>query len=220
MEKVTSADGTTIAFERTGEGDPLIIVGGALSDRETHRPLASKIRNHTVVTYDRRGRGDSSDTAPYLVEREVEDLAALVEAHRNAALYGHGSGATLVLRAAATGLKISAAILHNPALVPQDEETTRQVSTLLATGRHAEAAAKFQGPPANAHTLLYDFAVTSHPDPLELAGRVHCPTLVIAGPDKDLAHALPRGRHAVLHNDEALAQVLTEFLESYRPERT
>jgi pimeloyl-ACP methyl ester carboxylesterase len=224
MEKVTSADGTTIAFERSGEGDPLIIVGGALSDRETHRSLAAELPDHTVIIYDRRGRGDSSDTAPYLVEREVEDLAALIETLGTAAVYGHESGASLVLRAAADGLPINAAILHNAPLGPNDEESTQQVTTLLATGRHAEAAARFRGTPSNAHTLLYDFAVMSHPDPKELASAVPCPTLVVVDETtdayKDFAHALPHGRHAVLHNEEALVPVVHEFLGSYRPERT
>ena len=80
MNTVTSKDGTKIAFEKSGEGPPLVIVGGALSDRRgaaTHADLLGS--NFTVSTYDRRGRGDSGDTPPYAVEREIDDLQALVE---------------------------------------------------------------------------------------------------------------------------------------------
>jgi pimeloyl-ACP methyl ester carboxylesterase len=79
MNTVTSGDGTTIAFERFGEGPPVILVGGATTDRAMTRPLAEELaKDFTVINYDRRGRGDSSDTPPYAVEREVEDIGALI----------------------------------------------------------------------------------------------------------------------------------------------
>ncbi|HEY6412755.1 MAG TPA: alpha/beta hydrolase, partial [Edaphobacter sp.] len=79
MKKVISKDGTVIAFDRSGEGPPIIVVVGALADRSAGAPLAALLAQHfTVFNYDRRGRGDSGDTAPYAVEREVEDLEALI----------------------------------------------------------------------------------------------------------------------------------------------
>ena len=79
METVTSSDGTTIAFERLGDGPPLIVVCGAMCDRALMRPTAEELAKHfTVFNYDRRGRGDSRDTTPYAVEREIEDISALV----------------------------------------------------------------------------------------------------------------------------------------------
>jgi pimeloyl-ACP methyl ester carboxylesterase len=79
MNRVTSSDGTTIAFDRLGEGPPVILVCGGSTDRSANAPLAALLARHfTVFNYDRRGRGDSGDTAPYAVEREVEDLEALI----------------------------------------------------------------------------------------------------------------------------------------------
>ena len=81
MGTVTAPDGTTIAYDRSGEGPVLILVGAAFNDRQTTAPLAAVLAPHfTAVSYDRRGRGDSTDTAPYAVEREVEDLGSLIEA--------------------------------------------------------------------------------------------------------------------------------------------
>src|SRR5437763_4769065 len=105
MKTVQSADGTTLAFDQLGKGPALILVGGALCARlswsgpELARLLAPRF---TVYNYDRRGRGDSGDTLPYAVEREIEDLEALIQvAGGTAALFGHSSGACLALEAAA-----------------------------------------------------------------------------------------------------------------------
>jgi pimeloyl-ACP methyl ester carboxylesterase len=127
MEKTRSKDGTTIAFDRYGEGPPVILVGGATCDRAMTRPHAEELAKHyAVINYDRRGRGDSGDTAPYAVEREVEDLAALiVEAGGSAFAYGHSSGAGLVLHAAAAGLAFAGIVLHEPPYVPDVEEERR-----------------------------------------------------------------------------------------------
>jgi pimeloyl-ACP methyl ester carboxylesterase len=79
METVTSSDGTTIAFDRLGDGPPVIVVGGQLCDRALTRPTAEELaKRFTVFNYDRRGRGDSGDTSSYALEREVEDIAALI----------------------------------------------------------------------------------------------------------------------------------------------
>src|SRR5512139_1505664 len=102
MGQVVSKDGTAIAFDETGQGPAIILVGGALSDRSAAAPLALLVAPHfTVFAYDRRGRGGSGDTAPYAVEREVEDIDALiVEAGGSAFVFGHSSGAVLALEAA------------------------------------------------------------------------------------------------------------------------
>ncbi len=79
MGQVRSTDDTTIAFERLGDGQPVIVVGGATCDRAKTRPTAEELAKHfTVFNYDRRGRGDSGDTAPYAIEREIEDIGALI----------------------------------------------------------------------------------------------------------------------------------------------
>ncbi len=77
METVTSADGTTIAFDQLGSGPPLVLVAGASCDRVVDAGIAAGLAAHfTVLNHDRRGRGDSTDTPPYAVEREIEDLRA------------------------------------------------------------------------------------------------------------------------------------------------
>src|SRR5258706_2176516 len=110
MQKVISSDGTPIAFDRTGSGFPIILVDGALCYRASgpSGPLAALLAPHfTVFTYDRRGRGDSTDTPPYAVEREIEDLKALLNAAGGSAfVYGISSGAALALEAANQGLAI------------------------------------------------------------------------------------------------------------------
>src|SRR6266704_2544578 len=104
MPAVTSADGTAIAYEKNGAGPALVVVDGALTTRTSSSKaelIALLSPRLTVYTYDRRGRGDSGDTPPYAVAREIEDLDAVIEeAGGSAALYGHSSGACLALEAA------------------------------------------------------------------------------------------------------------------------
>ncbi len=182
---VTSADGTRIAFDRIGDGPPIIVVGGILCDRERTRPLATAFsRFATVLNVDRRGRGASGDTRPYAREREFDDLAALVAAAGGrAALYGHSSGAGLALRAVAQGLTVTRLILHEPPFGADDVESTtaaeglaRSVVAELDAGRGASAIEVFMSaagvPPdtvasmsadprlvAMAHTMRYDIEV-------------------------------------------------------------
>src|SRR3954453_15968552 len=106
METVTSADGTTIAFDQIGAGAPLVLVSGAICDRTVDAPIAAGLSAHfTVLNYDRRGRGDSSDPLPFAVEREIEDLEILLAAAGGSSVVvGLSSGAALAARAAAAGL--------------------------------------------------------------------------------------------------------------------
>lgn len=178
----TSRDGTPIAFERLGDGEPVIMVAGALQGRATLHPYAEELSRHlTVFNYDRRGRGGSGDTAPYAVEREIEDLGALIaEAGGTASVYGHSSGSALVLHAAARGMPIDKIVLHEPPFGSGSEEERRaeqeeaeQISALLAQDRRGDAVKFFLAsmglPPemidhlsqdpamlANAPTILYD----------------------------------------------------------------
>jgi len=208
-----SRDGTPIAFKRLGDGEALILVGGALQGRATYHPLAEELSRHlTVVNYDRRGRGDSGDTAPYSVEREIEDLRALIAAAGGtASVYGHSSGAGLVLHAAAHGLPLDKIVLHEPPFGSGSEEERRaeqeeaeQISALLAQNRRVDAVTLYfasMGLPtevvqhlahdpamlANAPTIRYDpYEVMSEHSrggmtPAEQASRVTLPALVLAG---------------------------------------
>ncbi|MFC4911830.1 alpha/beta fold hydrolase [Actinomadura gamaensis] len=164
MHKVISADGTPIAYEASGEGPVVIVVGGAFNDRMTALPLADALDGTlTVVRYDRRGRGDSGDNAAAgdgggtitgddranAAAREVEDLRALVDAVGGTpALYGMSSGGALALRAAADGVPVSRIALYEVPFVPDDRsaqarETAEAVSALLAEGRRADAVVAF-----------------------------------------------------------------------------
>ena len=137
MDKVTSRDGTAIAFDRLGDGPPVIMVCGAMCARALMRPTAEELAKHfTVFNYDRRGRGDSADTAPYAVEREIEDIGALIiEAGGTASVYGHSSGAGLVLHAAAHGLPIAKIVLHDPPTRPM--ATRRRDGSRGSTARNS-----------------------------------------------------------------------------------
>jgi pimeloyl-ACP methyl ester carboxylesterase len=148
IDTLTSSDGTTIAFDRLGNGPAVIVVGGQLADRALTRPTAEELAKHfTVFNYDRRGRGDSGDTAPYAVEREIEDLGALIdEAGGRASVYGHSSGAALALHAAA-GLPIAKLVMHEPPYNPDGDEDRQRdtrkkaenIKTLLAEDRSGDA---------------------------------------------------------------------------------
>jgi pimeloyl-ACP methyl ester carboxylesterase len=151
METVRSRDGTTIAFDRSGRGPSLIIVNGALSDRGAVSDLARRLADElTVIAYDRRGRGDSTDTPPYAVEREIEDLAAVVDAAGGSAfVFGHSSGAVLALGAAAAGVPIARLALYEPPLMVDDarppipDDYVSHLDELVAAGRRGEAVSYF-----------------------------------------------------------------------------
>jgi pimeloyl-ACP methyl ester carboxylesterase len=150
-KKTLSRDGTPLAYERTGQGPAVVLVSGAMSTGATMRPLAAVLSDRfDVVVYDRRGRGESGDTAPYAVEREVEDLAALIEAvGGEAALYGMSSGGALALHAAASGLPLrGVAVYEVPYAVHESAmkgraEYTEGLTEALAQGRRGDAVELF-----------------------------------------------------------------------------
>ena len=130
METVTSADGTVIAFDQLGSGPPLIVVAGASCDRAVDTAIAAALADRfTVLNYDRRGRGDSTDTPPYAVDREIEDLDVLVSAAGGTAtVVGLSSGAVLAAHAAASGLPVRHLVMWEPPF-RLDAEGQRQTAT-------------------------------------------------------------------------------------------
>ncbi len=151
MNNVGSRDGTTIGFDRSGEGPPIVLVGGAFNDRSTAAPLAAQLEpRFTVFTYDRRGRGGSGDTAPYAVDREIEDLEALIaDAGGSASVYGLSSGGVLALEAAARGLPITRLVVFEPPFIVEGsrprppEDLALQLSELASSGRRGDAVELF-----------------------------------------------------------------------------
>jgi pimeloyl-ACP methyl ester carboxylesterase len=211
MRTVISKDGTPIAFDQSGEGTPLILVVGAFNDHSTGAPLAAPLSEHfTVFNYDRRGRGASGDTVPYAIEREIEDIEALiVAAGGQAAVFGYSSGALLALKAKAVGLPISRLALYDPPFLLDDgfpklaREIAVRLTELLASGRRGEAVELFQTeivgiPPAMvaqlrhapfrptletiAHTLVYEATLDGDMEVLaQQLPSITVPTLVISG---------------------------------------
>jgi len=150
METVRSKDGTTIAYDRRGSGPPVVLVGGALSDRRGATAVAEALAPRmTSIAYDRRGRGDSTDTASYAVEREIEDLAAVMEAAGAVFVYGHSSGAVLSLRATAAGLPIRRLALYEPPFILDDSrpplppDYDAHTDALISEGRAGDAVEYF-----------------------------------------------------------------------------
>ena len=147
MDTVASADGTMIAFDRYGDGSPVIMTVGAFNTRSQTEPLARALApRFTALNYDRRGRGDSGDTAPYSVEREIDDIAALiVAAGGSASVFGHSSGATLALKAAASSLPITHLVLYEPPFNTDETypalpaDFARELAELVSAGRRGDA---------------------------------------------------------------------------------
>jgi pimeloyl-ACP methyl ester carboxylesterase len=144
MRHTLSKDGTRIAFERSGTGPVLLIAGGALADHHFYAPLAAELeREFTVFNFDRRGRGMSGDTQPYHVQREIEDLAALIDqANSKVFLYGHSAGAVLALRAAAAGLDIVKLVLADPPFTPCGDHNAKERAEFARQTDHVEALAR------------------------------------------------------------------------------
>jgi pimeloyl-ACP methyl ester carboxylesterase len=232
MLQVTSKDGTVIAYDRIGQGPALLLVGGAFQyraiDPRTTQLAALLAEHFTVFHYDRRGRGDSLDTQPYAVEREMEDLEALIsEAGGAAFVFGMSSGGVLALSAAARGLAIKKLALYEPPFNLGDEHArqasehyTRELTALLSEDRRGDAVAFAMttwGTPVEAiagmrqtpiwslfesvaPTLAYDAAVMGDGSvPTERLASITVPTLVIDG----------RASPAFMHNAaQAVAHAL------------
>ncbi|MGH7430000.1 MAG: alpha/beta fold hydrolase [Candidatus Methylomirabilaceae bacterium] len=212
MQTVRSNDGTAIAYDQLGAGPPVIMVVGAFNTRAATGPLAAALQERfTVLNYDRRGRGDSGETLPYSVERELEDLDALIAeaGGSSSSVFGYSSGATPALRAAARGLAISKLALYEPPFLvdesrpPLPADLPEQLGELIAAGRRGDAVELYQteavGIPeevvvgmreapfrpaleAIAHTLVYDATIIGDLTlPTELIASIATPTLVIDG---------------------------------------
>ncbi len=188
MRTVTSRDGTPIAFDQSGEGPALVLVAPAFGTRAAQASLAAPLaQDFTVFAYDRRGRGDSGDTAPYGVEREIEDLGAVIDvAGGSAFVFGHSSGAALALDAAQMlPTKITKLALYEPPFIvddshaPAPDDFAAHLQELVAAGRRGDAvdywntvigmpaemrvsmrqAPWWPGLEALAHTLPYDATI-------------------------------------------------------------
>ena len=203
VETVRSTDGTPIAFERAGRGPALILTVGALCSRRSVDTLVSQLRDgFTVYSYDRRGRGDSGNTAPYSVDREVEDLHAVLNAAGGtASLYGHSSGGILALNAAVnTQAFTKVAVYEPPFCTDQKPGFAKNLEELLAEGRRDDAVADWirnTGAPfddgwkhapfwpsltALADTLPYDLALTGDATvPTERFAGISANTLAFYG---------------------------------------
>jgi pimeloyl-ACP methyl ester carboxylesterase len=153
---VTSADGTTIAYTEWGGGDPIVIIDGATAHRATTPENAQTAEllagEFQVINYDRRGRGESGDTAPYAVEREFEDLAAIIEragGGRPATVFGWSSGGLLALNAAQAGVPMARLVLWEPPVIVDDSapplpaDYVQRLDAAVAEGRPGDAVALF-----------------------------------------------------------------------------
>jgi pimeloyl-ACP methyl ester carboxylesterase len=211
MPNVISKDGTRIGFDQSGRGLPVILVSGGSVDRLSNAPLAAHLSEHfTVFNYDRRGRGISDDNTPYAIEREIEDIQAVITATGETPfLYGTSSGAALALEAAARGVDIAKLALWEPPYIIDDSrprppaDSVKTYTDLVAAGRRGDAVeffmSKVVGLPAEfvafarsqpwwsaqealAHTLAYDATIMGdYSLPISSAPAVRVPTLVVAG---------------------------------------
>ncbi len=214
MNKVISRDGTAIAYDQTGNGPAVILVGGALTQRSVPEvgSLADLLAPHfTAIGYDRRGRGDSGDTAPYAVRREVEDIEALIDqAGGYAYLYGHSSGGVLALEAARVlGDKVCKAAIYEPPFMAGGDDPQlyamhlARMRELLRENRREDMLmywlADVTGTPAQyyepmkntpmwygllavVHTTVYDLAIMDeYAKPAERIRSLRLPVLVMDG---------------------------------------
>lgn len=205
MNTVQSADKTVIAFNRSGAGPALVLVVGAFCDRSSTKTLAAGLGSvFTVYEYDRRGRGDSGEASPYAIEREVDDLGAVIGAAGGTAFaFGHSSGGALVLEAAASGVPIRGLAVYEPPYTDGPTyEFADKLAEMAAAGRESDAAGAFlelMGTPATAleqmkagpywqhmtsyaHTLAYEVRLCNDGRvPLDRLAKVSAPSLAMAG---------------------------------------
>ena len=212
FQTTTSDDGTRLAYEVRGDGPPLVYVTGAICHR-TFGPVRAGAKTlssaFSVLTYDRRGRGDSGDAEHWSLDHEVEDISALIdELGGTALLYGHSSGAVLALHAAhRLGHQVQGVVLYDASWAADETEAASyaglraEVGELLDRGRHSRALKHFLveiGMPrlfvaalpmlpgwrrmrALAPTLRHDMDLTAQPPPLEVASLVAVPVHVMVG---------------------------------------
>jgi pimeloyl-ACP methyl ester carboxylesterase len=167
MGQITSKDGTIISYDRTGTGPSVIVVAAALADRTGTTRLAKHLSEHfTVINYDRRGRGKSTDTQPYTIEREVEDIEALIDAAGGSAyMFGSSSGSVLALEAASRlGPKVKKLFMYEPPFIIDSSQPAMpddfigQIRAFVSANRRSDAVKLFftkgMGIPAFAVTLM------------------------------------------------------------------
>lgn len=227
---VRSADGTSIAWERRGDGPPLVIVDPVLMDRTTSASAGVAdllARDRTVYTYDRRGKGESGDSADYEPSREVDDLLAVIEAAGGTAdLYGFSSGAVLALMTAADSSAVTGVVALEPPLsreVDDAPDIRGELQRLVAAGDRTGAVRLFQrsiGVPEEmvaaadvgvfapaAHTIAYDLALSADAD-LESFGGIRVPVLVLVSGGSD-----DRLKEWARETAEALADARLQVLD-------
>lgn len=212
MKTTQSKDGTTLAYDVYGSGPALIYITGASCFR-SFKPIVQDAKvfatEFTVYNYDRRGRGDSGNTLPYSMEREIEDIDAMIDtAGGKAYLYGHSSGAVLAFEAALRlGSKVQKVVMYDAPYVHDEKEKdeykqlSQSIHKLLDNGQNAKAMSTFLkgiGMPkvfvwllplfpgwgkmkALSPTLAYDIALTKDMPPVERAARISVPTQIIVG---------------------------------------
>lgn len=222
MNSTQSKDGTTLAYDVYGSGPALIFITGASCHR-SFKPVVDDAKvlatSFTVYNYDRRGRGDSGNTLPYSLEREIEDIEAMIDvAGGTAYVYGHSSGAVLALEAALRlGGKVRKVAMYDAPYVHDEQEKveyhqlSQTVQKLLDDGNNAEAMRTFlkgigmprafvwllplfpgwQKMKAIAPTLAYDIALTQDLAPVERAAEITIPALIGVG------ERSPTGLHVV-----------------------
>jgi pimeloyl-ACP methyl ester carboxylesterase len=212
MKITQSKDGTTLAYDVYGSGPALIYITGASCHR-SFKPIVQDAKvfatEFTVYNYDRRGRGESGNTLPYSIEREIEDIEAIIDAAGGTAyLYGHSSGAVLALEAALRlGSKVQKVFMYDAPYVHDEEkkveykQLSEKIHKLLDSGKNAKAMITFLkgiGMPkvfvlllplfpgwrtmkALAPTLAYDIALTQDMPPVERATRISIPMQITVG---------------------------------------